>query len=45
MGKILQDGHRWVFRVSLYTAFLIIYTCMPETFLTYKSDVGLDCIV
>ena len=25
--------------------FLIIYTCMSETFLTYKSDVCLDCIV
>ena len=24
---------------------LIIYTCMSEAFLTYKSDVCLDCIV
>ena len=30
---------------SLSKVFLIIYTCMSETFLTYKSDVCLDCIV
>ena len=35
----LQDGHRWGFRDSLYKVCLIIYTCMSETFLTYKSDV------
>ena len=41
----VEDGHRWVFRDSLYKVFLIIYACMSETFLTYKSDVCLDCIV
>ena len=41
----VKDGHRWVFRDSLSKMFLIIYTCMSEAFLTYKSDVCLDCIV
>ena len=41
----LQGGHRWVFRDSLYKVFLIIYICISETFLTYKSDVCLDSIL
>ena len=41
----VKDGHRWGFRDSLSKMFLIIYTCMSEAFLTYKSDVCLDCIV
>ena len=41
----VKDGHRWVFRDSLSKVFHIIYTFMSEAFITYKSDVCLDCIV
>ena len=44
-GQDLAGWTQMVFRDSLYKVFLIIFTCMSETFLTYKSDVCLDCIV